>query len=867
MADLFSQLYPLPKPDLKHLFLRAEPRRIDYQGPRARGKKLRDVERLAHADLLNRELDEIAGHARELQEQIKKNQLPEFEGLVLKVDSAPGFPLSSSQIDALLTKTGEPAAGNITLLNAYQVKDDDGNPYTRVILNVPFGCISYLQEKVRIFAEGEGTTDQAFIRNISDIAEAAIDFLWTDSSSDLPRGDVSAWWQLWVLKSPESAQGRFVSLADQLNIRLRSHVQDLPERYVYVAHTSYETLAASPALLDTLGEIRGAYPLRHDYMDLSALEQREYVREAERRIRLPGKEAPYVCILDTGVNRTHPLLENLLELEDSSTVFGDGLHSDAYIHFNVHGHGTPMAGLAAFGDLRSLLEQTDEWEQTHRLESVRIFDPARPHEPDNYGKITEQAISLPETKRNTEKRVYCLAITARGIDDGRPSAWSASVDAAAYGADATDAPKRLIVVSAGDVDPLKIKNYQYPNDNRFSRIEDPAQAWNAVTVGAITHRIATTEPDDESKRLHRIAPAGGISPFSRTSYDWNDHWPIKPDIVLEGGNAATHPEHGIEVRESLELTTTSGMARMGRELCSFNATSAATALAARMLAQIYDRYANIWPETARGLLVHSARWNETMLHGIDPHSRYKRDDRRRFKEMLRVYGYGEPNVDRCHFSAQHAVTMIREDALQPYLKRNGSIQLNDCHIHTIPLPQDLLRENSDMTLTLRVTLSYFTAPNPTANNALGSSRYRYGGALLRFMVRHKDDSVETFNARLERAAEKEEDEDSGDADDARKANSDPGWALGSQLRGKGGSLLHDVWQGSAADLLTMDRIAIFPRKGWWSGRQFSEDHPWHKAYERPVRYSLLVSIESNQDVPIYQSIQNILEAEIEAEAT
>lgn len=865
MPDLFSQLYPLPKPNLKHLFLSAEAQRIDYKGSGGGGKKLRDVERKSHSELLNRQLSEVAGQAEAYQSAISEMTIPEQEGMVLRIESEPGYPLTPSEIDALTTKTGETADGSITLLSASKLQDNDGQPYTRAILNVPFGCICYLEEKIRIYSEGSGTSGQSFLSNISSIIEAAIDFLWTDDPDNLPRGQDSVWWQLWVLKSPESALDRFNGLVDSLGIELRGVAQELPERYVFLAKANYQTLAESPALLDTLGEIRGAHALRLDFMDIKTADQREYVEEALKLIEFPAENAPSVCLLDTGVNRAHRLLEGLLDEADNLTVYGDGFASDAYIHIDHHGHGTPMAGLAAFGDLRILLDSTTKWEQHHRLESVRILDPARPHDPDNYGAIIEQAIALTEENRNNSKRVYCLAVTAPGLDDGRPSAWSAAVDGAAFGVDAPDAPKRLIVVSAGNVNPLRIENYTYPDDNRYSRIEDPAQAWNAVTVGALTHRIKVTEPDDESKRLFRIAAKGALSPFSRTSFDWNEHWPIKPEIVLEGGNAAEHADHGIEVRPSLELVSTSAMTSIGRELCCCNATSAATAQASRMLSEILHQYPDVWPETARGLLIHSARWNDAMLGGIDPHARNKTQVRKRFIESLRQYGYGEPDIGRCNYSAQHAVTMIREDSLQPYIRRNSSNQLNDCHIHTIPVPKELLSEHSQSTLTLRVTLSYFTAPNPSANNAIGGSRYRYGGSLLRFVVRHKDDSVDDFNARLEKAAA-DEDKDE-EAANVSSMKSDPGWALGRQLRGKGGSLIHDVWRGSAADLLTMDRIAVFPRKGWWANRKFDEGDRWHKSYEMPQRYSLLISIDSEQDIPLYEHIQNIIEPPVTVDAT
>lgn len=865
MSDFFSKLYPLPKPDLKHLFINADAQRIDYKGSGGGAKKLRDVERKSHSEFLNQQLSDVVSRAESYQAAISEESIPEQEGMPLVIESAPGYPLSPSEVDALSTKTGDQAEGIITLLSALKLQDADGEFYTRVVLNVPFGCISYLEEKIRIYSAGSGTKDHALLSNISSIAEAAIDFLWTDDPEHLPTGEAPVWWQLWVLKSPENAIDRFKRLADSLNIELRGKVQVLPERYVFLAKTTYKTLAGSSAVLDTLGEIRGAYPLSLDFMDIKASDQREYVDEALKLIEYPSSDAPSVCLLDTGVNRAHRLLEKLIGEADNLTVYGDGFASDAFVKIAKDGHGTPIAGLAGYGDLRSLLDSTAKWQQHHVLESVRIFDPARPHEPDNYGSIIEQAIALAEENRINARRVFCLAITAPAIDDGRPSAWSAAVDGAAFGSDDPEAPKRLIVVSAGNVDPLRIKNYSYPDDNRYSRIEDPAQAWNAITVGALTHLIKVTETDDESKRLHRIAAKGALSPFSRTGVDWDDHWPIKPEIVLEGGNAAMHPEHGLDVCPSLELVSTSATASLGRELCSCNATSAAAAQASRMLSEILHQYPSVWPETARGLLIHSARWNDAMLGGLDPHARIKSTVRKRFVESLRQYGYGEPDISRCTYSAQHAVTMIREDSLQPYIRRNGSSQLNDCHIHEIPLPKDLLSEHSQSTLSLRVTLSYFTAPNPSANNAIGGSRYRYGGSLLRFVVRHKDDSVEAFNARLEKVAEQEDQEEESPQISSMK--SDPGWALGRQLRGKGGSLIQDVWRGQAADLLTMDRVAVFPRKGWWANRNFDEGDRWHKSYEMPQRYSLLISIDAEQDIPLYQHIQNIIEPTVSVDAS
>ncbi|MDA1277785.1 MAG: S8 family peptidase [Verrucomicrobia bacterium] len=859
MPESSQPLIQLRKPSLKHLFLPQAAQRLDFKGKGGGKTVIREVERRRHAGMLNRQLRDVARYSNQIQ-----NDLPDVEGIVVEVTTAPGFALGPTAIQALTARTGPRTAPAISLLHAIQMIDADGKGFTRIVLHVPFGGLTYLEEKLRQYSAGTGTAgNHAYLGNILSIAQAALAALWTDPAEALPKDDKAHWWQLWIRKFPSDVWLRYQKIKAGMAMAEKGERLELPEHFIVLIQATYAVLAASIPLLDCLAEVRGAHPCSLGLTDLSTTEQSEYVDEALTRIRPPPSNAPAVCLLDTGVTRGHRLLAGLLAQDDIHTVFPDGDGSDAFRSQSAHGHGTPMAGLAAYGDLRGIMEQVGPWDQNHRLESVRVLDPTKPHEPENYGSITTQAIALPEIKNPHRKRVYSLAMTAPGPDDGRPTAWSAAVDAAAYGDEDDGSAKRVIVVSAGNVQPDA--NFAYPDDNRNTPIEDPAHAWNAVTVGAMTHRDRVTEPDPESRRLVRIARQGDLSPFSRTSCEWDEHWPLKPEIVMEGGNAAIHPDHGPDYRPSLELISTSAMAAMGRELCAFNATSAATAQAARLAAEITARYPAIRAETVRGLLVHSARWNNVMLGGINPHRPYTNqgNSRLRFIQILRSFGFGEPDSLRSHMSADHAVTMIREDKLQPYTKKNGSIHLNDCHVHILPWPKTLLQQHFDSTLRVRVTLSFFTAPNPSANNALGSSRYRYGGCLLRFIVRHKDEAIDRFDARLKGTA-RENDEGDGSTTGANVGN-DTGWALGPKLCGKAGSLVQDIWEGPAAHLLTMDRIAVYPAKGWWAAnRKFPEGDRWHNCHELPIHYSLIVSLEAQQDIPLYTSIQNLIQIPLDA---
>ena len=239
-----------------------------------------------------------------------------------------------------------------------------------------------------------------------------------------------------------------------------------------------------------------------------------------------------------------------------------------------------------------------------------------------------------------------------------------------------------------------------------------------------------------------------------------------------------------------------------------------------------------------------------MLKGVNPHRSGTSKD---VVKLLRQFGYGEPNVARARASAQNAVTLFREDSLRPY---TNDRKLNDCHIHTAGL---------EHFQTMAI------APSPSASNRMPGSRYRYAGCLLRFETRNVNETEEAFLRRVGNTAVDDEnvEDDLSVADENtavgnRTSLNHGRWALGPGLRGKAGSLIHDVWRGSAVDLLTMNQIAVFPKKGWWSYRTFPKDSPWLQCHRREIGYSLIVSIETLADVPLYSEISNLVTIPLDA---
>jgi hypothetical protein len=236
-------------------------------------------------------------------------------------------------------------------------------------------------------------------------------------------------------------------------------------------------------------------------------------------------------------------------------------------------------------------------------------------------------------------------------------------------------------------------------------VEDPAQAWNALTVGAHTDLVEVGDVGTSHEGWTPLASPGELSPFSRTGVSFAAGWPTKPEIVLEGGNVAVSPTGGtLEQVDSLEILTTHSVPA-DRLLTTTWATSAATAQAGFIASSISAQYPAFWPETIRGMMVHSAEWTPQMQVQFDVGG----TSRQQKAALLRQYGYGVPTLEHATRSSTNALTLIVQETIHPFHK--GS--LRELHLHDLPWPRDELSDLGSTLLRMRVTLSYFIEPSPT----------------------------------------------------------------------------------------------------------------------------------------------------------
>ncbi len=744
---------------------------------------------------------------------------------------------SFSDIDLAFESLAREPSG-IELLNIRQ----QGNT-TLATVFVPDGKLIHFERLIEDYLaekrdkNGDPRDNRKLLNTIKEIRAASLRELWTDDPKVFPdQDDEMFWWEVWlpVRKDRLGTVDTFRWLAEAQEIRVSESMLEFPERTVLLVYASKSKMQQSMMTLNSIAELRRAKETADFFDSLSPEEQPAWVEELLSRSQFPeGEETvPYICLLDTGVNNGHPLLNPVLADIDLHTV------EPAWDTDDNNGHGTSMAGLALFGDLTAALSSTEPLTVEHRIESVKILpeDGANHGDAQHHGYLTTEAIARTMVTDPYRRRVYGMAVTARdNRDRGRPSAWSATVDRLAADAEGENEIPRLILLSGGNInDPNAWATC--PTSNSTDSIHDPGQAWNALTIGAYTNLTQITEED--AGHYSPIAAGGGLSPFSTTSYTWQKHWPLKPDVVFEGGNAANDGLGAVSM-PSLSLLTSHHKPHE-RLLTTMNATSAATALGCRMAAQLMTRYPDLWPESIRALIVHSAEWTEKMRQEFLPF--YNEPSKKDYLKLVRHCGFGVPDLDRAMWSVSNSLTMIVESTLYPF-KKEGSKQpaLRDMNLHRLPWPLAELESLGETEVEMRVTLSYFIEPNPSSRGF--RSRYRYESHGLRFDVKRPHESEADFRGRINFLAKSVEEGSSSSGDD-------PKWLVGTQGRHRG-SLHSDIWKGSAAELASRGVLAVFPTLGWWKTRAALA------RYNKKSRYALIVSIHAPEvDIDLYTAVEN-----------
>ena len=840
----------MPELDFPHLFLSDQPQQSEYTNPIGGGREFAlpsRPDRIGHAGRIRKALDNVWATSKQQGEQRQAVSLPTRHGTYVEFVSQPGYGLKFESLEA--------RTSGIRLLNVRDGQTDDGEPIQRATLYVPKGKEKILLNKIDSYRDKNTPKglpqNKNLVESIEDLKSAVLQSFWNDPPSLMPDDQTLVDCEIW-LRVDQDPIKREVTVADfrdlcaALNFFLTESRIDFPERTVVLGKFNLAHLNELIASSDDIAEFRRAKETAAFWTATDNATQAEWAENLASRLNALSDPGAVACVLDTGVNNGHPLLETLLPNAACATVDPDWGTAD------TKGHGTNMCGAVAFGDtLGALLQSTEEIQIPFGLESVKLLPNEGYNDIRLYGERTKQATSRAELMNTSAQRVLCMAVTSIDTRDyGRPSSWSGAIDSMTSGAE--DGQKRLIVLSSGNTAPEKWAHY--PTANQLDEIHDPGQAWNALTVGAMTMKdqISTQELKD---RYEPIAESGQLSPFSTTSLLWETKWPNKPDIVVEGGNAARDKQFTTFSTEldDLSVLTTSHQPNKA-VFTTVSATSAATAIATEQAARIWANYPDAWPETVRGLMVHSAQWTEQLKaqfwdNGLS--------DKRNRQNLLRICGFGVPDARRAQESADNSLSLVLEREITPFMQKissdnKKSYKAKDMHFFELPWPKEALQDLPGETpITVDITLSYFIEPGP--GEVGWRDKYRYRSHGLDFNIKKPTETLDEFVLRVNKAAREDEGDYGGESVD---------WKIGPQNGRTRGSIHRDWVEMTAAEAAESNVVAVFPRTGWWKERHYLNK------FANKTRYSLIVSIRAPEAaVDLYTPVALAVQPQIELPST
>lgn len=444
-------------------------------------------------------------------------------------------------------------------------------------------------------------------------------------------------------------------------------------------------------------------------LDLSSIEVSDELAEGSTGI----------LIIDSGVTQQHPLLRFVLGdaqvfpdqmREKISGGPEDGDEKDG-------GHGTAVAGIAVYNDIGECI-QAREFKPAVRLFSARVTDDLNEYDEDELVEHQLQDAVEYFLDHYPEVKVINISLGNANLyfrDNAYQFRFAAAIDELAY---RLREKNILFIVSSGNYLPDGLSDEQilaaYPHYllDPEARVIDPATSALALTVGGLSYGIARVLQDRPEEDVDRpVAGERGFpSPFTRSG--WGVDGSIKPDLVDFAGDLFFDRGH-IPTNQAGNVgipTTNKNFAPPeGRLLHTVSGTSFAAPRVSNIAARLFSEFPNGSSNLIRALLANSAQIPKARPEPFTGKEVW--DD-----EILRIYGYGQPDFERARWSASNEVLLLEDD----------TIGIDTFQIYTIPsLPPEFTTTKG--TGAISVTLAF----DPPTRHTRGDS---YLGVTMEFVL-------------------------------------------------------------------------------------------------------------------------------------
>lgn len=503
-----------------------------------------------------------------------------------------------------------------------------------------------------------------------------------------------------------------------------------------------------------------------------------------------NENKPGILIADSGIN-SHPLIEKAIKDKLVIPSSGGGISEE--LDIDDVGHGTTVAGIALYGDIKKCIE-AKKFDPQIWLYSAKIMYRGE----DGHAVFDEKTLVESQLKcaieETIEKHHNCKIINISfGNSDRMMTEGRRQFRIAALIDELSIAHSDILfTISAGNHEVYRQERNDYPRyliDNTVEcKIIDPATSAHAVTVGSIfPHSLENSQNFDFPSHFTRVGP--GLQGM------------VKPELVDYGGS---HDPDLIVINPR--------WIGEGRLFTLDKGTSLSAPKIAHYLAKLKDAF----PDSTRNYLVALLLSSATIPRKLPEFLKAGKVNETN-QNVLNVCGYGKPDLDRARYSESNRVLLTHD----------GEIGIGRVDLFPINIPVEFLDEGGERTI--EVTLVF----DPPTN----SNRSDYLGVIMEYHL-VRDSSIEDIRKKYGQFhVENESDE-----------NIDP-WEIkmlpGLRLRGKGAhqkSIIRYVKKPK----INIDKslvLVVICRKKWFGD----------ETYRQP--YSVIVTFSHNQEIDLYNTIE------------
>jgi len=423
----------------------------------------------------------------------------------------------------------------------------------------------------------------------------------------------------------------------------------------------------------------------------------------------PSENATAIAILDSGIRSKHPLLEKAVGDE---TVFTS--KSKDEVDDNT-GHGTQVAGIALYGDIKQCIENTEFVPEVWILSGKVMYAEEDPATGKMESKYDEEELLEHQLEKAVRYFVQnysnCKVINlSLGDPEKRMFGEQHQFNMAALIDELAKELRVVFVVSTGNFFDFHNRGFPdtYPGylleETQDVKIIDPATAALALTVGSVAQEYGPSNTHNPQHLLHSPAKTNYPSPFTRVGMGYKGM--IKPELVEEGGNVIEGTTEIADLSGKL-VTINANWVSEGKLFTVDFGTSFSAPKVANHIAKLLNKYPDYSPNLAKAILISSAKIPDERPEPLSEIS--YNASATELTKVLKVYGFGKPDIENALFSSNSRALLLRDNR----------IKADSVHVFYLYLPDDFVGTSG--TRTLSITLVYDPPTNKNRMAYFGCS--------------------------------------------------------------------------------------------------------------------------------------------------